>query len=111
MNSKISRISLWLSEYDFDIKHVSAKRGNLMAISDHLSRSYNEASEVVSYKGLRNPQLNQLPEPKMDTLSPGEFDKFATRYWKNNPINVKYDSEAVNHVSTMACDDSFPYPL
>ena len=98
LNSKISRIALWLSEFDFDIKHVSAKRGNLMAVADCLSRSYNEPTEIVSYKGLRNPQLNQLPNPEFDTMTKSEFDKFADNYWEQNPIDVKYDDEPIDAI-------------
>ena len=111
LNSKISRIALWLSEFDFDIQHVSAKRGNLMKSADYLSRTNeDEIMEKVSYKGLRNPQLNRLPDIPNKLYSLDEFDKFANDYLKRNPITEQVDFVSMPHLnlsSSLASSSNF----
>jgi len=85
VNSKIGRIALWLSELTFDIQHVSRKDGNTIAICDHLSRSFKEKPFMVTYKALRNPKLNKLPEPNFKgKMSAEEFDEYANAYIKEH---------------------------
>ena len=86
LNSKLFRASILLDELDFDIEHVSAKRGNIMNVADMLSRAYGESApdpKRASYKQLRNPVFNRLIAPP--TLPHGrvgkmDFEMHADKY-------------------------------
>ena len=102
-NSKISRASLWLTEFDFDICHVSRKTGNTIALCDYMSRAVDADTKLVTYKALKNPALNDWPDvPLTGIVSMDEFDVVAEKYIKDNPIDEKY---SVNVIEVDEHDD------
>ena len=107
-NSKISRAALWLSELDYDIQHVSRKNGNTIAICDLLSRSEEGDFKHTTYKALKNPELNNLIEPKIsEIMSSDKFDKFAESYLNHHEI--KGDGiYGIEDDPTIECDDFQP---
>ena len=119
-NGKLFRASMFLDELDFDIQHMSARKGNLMMVADIISRAtqggQGEAKKKPTYKDLRNPVYNELTHPPGmpdGPVSKAQFIQAADRYleWfrcrnaqriKENPYKVKRqlgvrDGEVAGH--------------
>jgi hypothetical protein len=82
VNNKLSRAAMNLAEYNFQVEHMSAKKGNTMMIADMLSRAHSAEESPqfqATYGHINHAALDRLilPDVLAERMTLAEFNEKA----------------------------------